>query len=242
MKQKEKKRIVSKLFAALVVLTLISCCFLGSTFARYTSTGTGTASVQVAKWDIDIGNEGVASVAFSQLSPNKEAYVAGDEYRVEFARKNVNYDDTAGNSGKPKLAAVIQNNGDVDASVTVNYTGPSFKDSESQPVTEFGDEKDLDLTGVFTIQLYYGTSSTWNDEYKANVINPGAETDSGVTKMAVAKSGAVYIFATVTWTSDTQSCFGKSADIRDTWIGENIALVEWALTFTAVQASELPTT
>ena len=54
---KQKSRIVSKLFAALVILTLISCCFLGSTFARYTSKSTGTASVGVAKWDVDITND-----------------------------------------------------------------------------------------------------------------------------------------------------------------------------------------
>lgn len=231
---KQKTRIASKLFAALVVLTLISCCFLGTTMARYTSAGTGKATVQVAKWDIDIGNDGVAAVSFSKLSPNKEAYVAGNEYKAEFARKNVNYDDTAGNAGKPKLAAVIANKGDVSANVTVNYTGPGFKDSNSEAVTSFGDDKKLDLTGVFTIQLYYGTSSTWESSYEKNVINPGT------TEMSVATSGSVYIFATVTWTSDTASCFGPSADVRDTWIGENIALVEWSLIFTAVQASELP--
>ena len=44
----KKKSIFIKLFVALVALTLISCCFLGSTFARYTSEDSGTASVNVA--------------------------------------------------------------------------------------------------------------------------------------------------------------------------------------------------
>lgn len=234
---KQKTRIASKLFAALVVLTLISCCFLGTTMARYTSAGTGTAKVEVAKWDIDIGNDGVANVSFSKLSPNMEDYDGGDMYDTESARKNVNYDDTAGNAGMPKLAAVITNSGEVDAKVTVGYTGPGFKDSQSQAVTDFGKDGKLDLTDVFTIQLYYGTSKMWEESYASNVIDPG------VTEMSVAATnGSIYIFATVTWTSDTASCFGPSADVRDTWIGENIASVEWALTFTAVQASELPTT
>ena len=46
------ERFELKLSFILVVLTLLSCCFLGSTFARYTSGGTGTATVQVAKWDV----------------------------------------------------------------------------------------------------------------------------------------------------------------------------------------------
>lgn len=71
-----KKNIFSKLFVALVVLTLISCCFLGSTFARYTSEGTGSASVEVANWKIDVtggGTEGATEVSFTQqLSPSAE--------------------------------------------------------------------------------------------------------------------------------------------------------------------------
>ena len=50
----QRKSIGAKLFIALIALTLISCCFLGSTFARYTSGGKGSASTGVAKWSIDV--------------------------------------------------------------------------------------------------------------------------------------------------------------------------------------------
>lgn len=53
-----KKSIVSKLLLGLVLLTLISCCFLGSTFARYTSGGSGSASTGIANWSIDITGGG----------------------------------------------------------------------------------------------------------------------------------------------------------------------------------------
>ena len=39
----KKKEIVSKLVLGLFVLTALSFCFLGSTFARYTSGGESTA-------------------------------------------------------------------------------------------------------------------------------------------------------------------------------------------------------
>ena len=48
----QKKNIASKLVLVLFVLTLLSCCLLGSTFARYVSGGTGSASVGIAKWDV----------------------------------------------------------------------------------------------------------------------------------------------------------------------------------------------
>lgn len=69
----KKKNIASKLVLVLFVLTLISCCLLGSTFARYVSSGTGSASIDIAKWDIDItggGTGGSTTVTFGDLSPS----------------------------------------------------------------------------------------------------------------------------------------------------------------------------
>ena len=63
----KKKNIASKLVLVLFVLTLISCCLLGSTFARYVSGGTGSASVGIAKWEIDItggGTSGATEIEF----------------------------------------------------------------------------------------------------------------------------------------------------------------------------------
>ena len=59
----KKKNIASKLVLVLFVLTLISCCLLGSTFARYVSSGSGQASVGIAKWDVDFedGNGNAAA-------------------------------------------------------------------------------------------------------------------------------------------------------------------------------------
>ena len=73
----KKKRIVSKLILALVVLTAISCCFLGSTFARYTSGGSGASSVEVAKWDVQFDAETETPVELGMISPAETAYDAG---------------------------------------------------------------------------------------------------------------------------------------------------------------------
>ena len=51
----KRKNVVSKMLLLVLILTLISCCFLGSTFARYTSSGEGGGArvrCQVAKWDV----------------------------------------------------------------------------------------------------------------------------------------------------------------------------------------------
>ena len=68
----KKKNIASKLVLVLFVLTLISCCLLGSTFARYVSSGTGSASIGIAKWDVT-GLPDSASISVTKISPKKEA-------------------------------------------------------------------------------------------------------------------------------------------------------------------------
>lgn len=125
MKQKEKKRIASKLFAALVVLTLISCCFLGTTFARYTSTNVGgNATIDVAKWDIDVASGSTVEVGetkanITQLSPSMDTT------------------DNATNTSTPVLVAVVTNNSEVSA--TIDYIGNVYEDFYAADSTFGGD-------------------------------------------------------------------------------------------------------
>ena len=142
---KQKTRIASKLFAALVVLTLISCCFLGTTMARYTSAGTGKAAVQVAKWNIALNgtdtmdDETEITSAFNKLSPNMDAYNTADmDYSVENPRTNVIGDVDKGNA--PMLVATLENRGDVDAKITVSWTAPECRDSNSSAIANFGEQ------------------------------------------------------------------------------------------------------
>jgi len=53
----------SKLMRAatlLMVLTLMTSCFVGSTFAKYTSTATGNDTATVAKWSIEVNDAQIA--------------------------------------------------------------------------------------------------------------------------------------------------------------------------------------
>lgn len=210
---KQKTRIASKLFAALVVLTLISCCFLGTTMARYTSAGTGTAKVEVAKWDIEFTG-GIATdentFSFGKLSPDME------EYDGSTARTH---------STNPELIVSITNNSEVSAKVKV-----------SQAATYFGFQGNAGtyndaLDEIFTISYYTAyTSETENTPYTLG------------TEVTLTTGQKLDIYAVVTWNSDVGGVTGDAADARDTVIGENITSVNWSLVYSAVQASERPTT
>ncbi len=225
----KRKSIVSKILLAIVALTLISCCFLGSTFARYTSGGTGSAGTSVAKWDVGFDTEGQTEITKTKLSPSMGEYKGADDKRT--------------NSTGKILVATLTNSGDVDASVTITVGdetiallngayGNGYTAENVSTVPDVGASQEQ-VANLFSIKLYQDDSDTWSN---------GAEI-SGTFDLE-AKSGesatTVYIFAEITWTSsdDLQEV---TSDAIDTWAGKNVTGVSYAISYTAVQSSELPT-
>lgn len=229
----KKKNIASKLVLVLFVLTLISCCLLGSTFAMYVSSGTGSASVGIAKWEIDItgGASGSTEIDFEKLSPDVDAAFKDTTNRVQATGK--------------KLVATIENKSDVNAIVTVGFandpgmiiTGPT---SGAGINTENWNDPDAaasewQIRQVLQIKLYWDDSETYTNGKEWNGEQNLAAATNGTN------GGKIYIFAEATWTSmDTQYANENVADAIDTWIGENVKKISANITFSAVQGSELP--
>ena len=225
----QKKNIASKLVLVLFVLTLLSCCLLGSTFARYVSGGNGSASVGIAKWDVDMA-EGAGSVEIENISPSKEAVSEDGSARTH--------------SSGVHAIGVISNKGEVAARVTVSAAGRDYTMAADGAGTFGGGMSwnDNAVTGtpsreqvdaILVLNLYY-------DNAEAKKVLIGEQT---VIELAAGASTTLY--AEVVWTSAEDADTGIStglADEIDTWIGENIESVVASITWTAVQASELPTT
>ena len=216
----QKRKLVSKLFVAVVVLTLVSCCFLASTFARYTSGGSGTGTVNVATWKITgkgTGDAGEINATFNKLSPSKAAYVGTDRTH----------------STAPVLVATISNTGDVDALVTLT-TGAS---TITKPDGNWGEYSESEIEGLFTIKLYTSTEEE---------VSPAVGDLTAFTAAinVPATSGTLYVYAVVTWSSDAGKTApdpdGAYADARDTWVGENVTGVSFDISYTAVQNSQIP--
>lgn len=211
----KKKGIASKLFLVLVALTLLSCCFLGTTFARYTSGGTGKATTAVAKWDISFGETEDAEVSISMeaLSPSMAAWTSGSNRT---------------NMSQVVKVATLSNNGDVDADVTfaVGDTETFTLQESAQFGTGYGDNGG-ELTGDGASEWQAGQlfSITLCDQQ-----------GSPVSDIKVSAKGSYDVYAIVTWTSYDSN--GEAvADAIDTWVGENVTSVAFSITYTAVQAS-----
>ena len=117
----EKKRISSKIFVALAALTLVSCCFLGTTSARYTTgTTSGSAGADIADWEIVVedGSSGSATGEFLVIQPVGQGQTSDDAITADTDRINE----------IPGSGAVISitNKGQVKADVTVEIVEGSY--------------------------------------------------------------------------------------------------------------------
>ncbi len=234
---KQKSRIVSKLFAALVILTLISCCFLGSTMARYTTSDSGVASVDVARWNVSVSahgkedSSGTTVLSFDKLSPQETPAEGANGVK---------------STGRKLVAELkVDKTTEVDVDITITLGDIVFKDNTGADLTtttlgQPGNPSYNDCSGVFSIKFYDAATDGEEIEF----------TKGKYTTSVTAGTGySLSLYAEVTWTtwykandpagihSDWK---GPNADKLDTWIGTNVDHVEWDLSYTAVQGSELP--
>ena len=232
MEKSDKKRILTRVLVVLAALTLLSCCFLGSTFARYVTRANGSAQVNVAKWDLSMTANG-----------STEVVVGGNDARLS-------PDDADWADGKNRihkhagaLAMTIRNNGDVAADVDVTFSVKGYQKTSGGSFTEWSTDgiqgnadapSEEEATTTLKIQVAVTTSSSVPAE------NATDWKDYGTVPVNVAAgNGVVYVYIRAVW--DTLDDLGEDiSDEIDTWLGENISAVVADISYTATQNSEMP--
>ena len=178
----KQKTIVRTALMSLLILTLASFCFLGSTFARYTSEGTGTASLTVAKWAItETDPTGTATVSFAELSPSSTEYTDGLTPRT--------------NSTAWVKIADLKNDGAVDADITVAIALAALTPYEEASEPEAWNEEDA--KALFTVEL--AKDATGTEPYDGSAVT-------------LAPTETLTIYARVTWTTDDAEGNGDALD------------------------------
>lgn len=234
-KKLEKKSVLKKLTIGIAAMALISCAFVGGTFARYT-TGEKEipGGVNVADWKIEVIED---AADIFELTPNKDAPAAN-----QIRKKTV----TEG--GK---ILEIKNSGKVAATVTIEVdTSPLsyvMEDKEGNPAQfpEYsvvnGEAVNAEWEGVTVSDIF--TLGKLTVQYSGSTTTEtGVEQGSVTTYEITLQAGESVIVSIgkVDWTSDLTGEDGTYGDLRDTWIGENISQIGYKMTWSAVQAEELP--
>ncbi len=110
-----------RLVAILTVTMMFTMCFVGGTFAKYTSSSTGTGTATVAKWDIRVGGEsgtniaGSATFTFDLFETLKESNLTDDE-------DDVTGDAVIAPGTGGEFSIAIYNQSEVTAKYAIDYT------------------------------------------------------------------------------------------------------------------------
>lgn len=159
-KKLEKKSVLKKLTIGIAAMALISCAFVGGTFARYESDGVvDNGGANVADWYIDVMNGSGVATASLTISPDDTVYGSTDRTHTA-------------NSGGTVLTFV--NRGEVSAHITVTIEEDlvfSYKKAVKTPILdankqetgeyEFGWEEGVLETGT-TYTDSDGNAYTWD--------------------------------------------------------------------------------
>lgn len=242
MENKKNSKKTVKLLVVLIALLLIACSLLGFTLARYITEGDpGTAGVGIAKWDVKDNSASTGQFTFEKLSP----YQGENGTGADTPRTNtITTED-------PILS--ITNSSDVAAKVTLVVNTEAFAydfngdwinfdalgnrgDGEENSYAPWQETFNQIFTVTFTVKMGEQTFDATTD------VAAGTNTYVVTIPAKTGDAQALEVTAAVTWTSDTKDAGGSLADLRDTWIGEHVGSVRWNYTWTAEQASQLPTT
>ena len=261
-KKTEKKRIFSKLTVCVAALALVSCAFVGGTFARYTTGNkSATGGATIADWNV------YSDPAISQqfvISPNSDKFNGGEEKTVIEEGDTALIRSYTVSEGGTVLKIT---NGSTNISARVVITLPvdkpmvmMNKDGEivELPTSEqdpYGVWTDVGIDDIFTYTGEEGKPAlTVKKNGNTTVLAEGSGEYSGKYVIELKPGEYVEVDSVgFKWTTDiegdekivdnayTDDMNVWEGDIRDSWIGENVYSVGWQINWYAEQLDEYQT-
>ena len=147
-----KKNRTMRVAVLMLALTLLTCCFVGSTFAKYTSEATGTAVATVAKWDIEVNDTDITVVGDTAFTFDILDTVANSDTTATTDDAHV-VDDLLAPGTFGSFVLEVNNLSEVFAEYTIAFTAA---------YTNMPDGVD-----VIPVQFRKAGETTWNDSIAA---------------------------------------------------------------------------
>lgn len=119
-RSQRRSSMMVRLVAVLAVTMMFTMCFVGGTFAKYTSSATGTNSTTVAKWDIRVNGANITTSdtfnfdLFNTVNDTKDGNTEWDMIP--------NNGDIIAPGTRGSFDIVIKNDSEVNAKYAINYT------------------------------------------------------------------------------------------------------------------------
>ena len=199
----KKKNYTMRIAAGVMTAALLSTCAISSTFAKYTSESTGTATARVAKWDILFGDETTMSETFTF-----DLYSTLYDTTANRADADVNTGDDAINAPGTQGSFVVKiaNQSEVSAEYIIeisvtNTENIPLKFSKNGSTNWTNDITTLNITDTGAVNLAMGNNGTytvyWKWDYEDTTDNDRDEND---TNLGTAGTATITVSAKVTAT------------------------------------------
>lgn len=143
---RKRSSMMVRLVAVLAVTMMFTMCFVGGTFAKYTSSGTGTDSTTVAKWSFKVGATDIAAsneFTFDLFKIIKDSNGTDDETDMSPDDGTIIAPGTQGS-----FALVLTNASQVTAQYAIDYTVTNTGNIPVQFSVDGGDHWTNDLADV----------------------------------------------------------------------------------------------
>lgn len=196
-----RKNKMMRLASALLIAVLLTTCAISGTFAKYTTTGTGTDSATVAKWGVVITANGSS---FAKQYATDDAGVVGTIANSVVGTNKVIAPGTQGTM----VAATITGTPEVAVKVTYEATvelGDNWKDSTGSYYCP------LEITvGSDTLK---GSSYDSADAFETAV---KAKIDALTSNYAAGTDLSTHTTSAISW----KWAFEGNDDVKDTYLGD----------------------
>lgn len=199
-----KKNIAMRVASLVLMCTIVTSCFVSSTFAKYTSSASGSDTVTVAKWAFKVGDDDITktnTVSFDLFSTITE--VGGG------AETDVNKDSDGNLMLAPGtqggFSFTLENTSDVTAEYAITFNVEGGDDIPFEYSTD-GTNWVTTLANVSTTKVAIGGTATpkvyWRWPYdKTQALSGYTGTDAGDTAIGIAAQTAATVEVTATITA-----------------------------------------
>ena len=182
-RSQRRSSMMVRLVAVLAVTMMFTMCFVGGTFAKYTSSATGTDSTTVAKWDIRVNGSEIATrdtFTFELFQTITDSDLSSAETDMAPADGSIIAPGTSG-----KFSIAIQNLSQVNAKYTIDYTVTNTSSIPVEFSTDGSDWKtNINQLNVTDDAIGLGTEETvtvyWRWRFEADNVTVGDNLDTSL--------------------------------------------------------------
>lgn len=198
----KKKNVLMRSAGLLLALVLVTSCFVGSTFAKYVTSGDAGDNARVAKWGVSITAHDTGDVfakEYDAIAGQDNTVIAGGEYKV------------IAPGTKKDNAALVTLSGKPEVSVKVTYSAEHF----SLTGKWVSDENN-----IFYCPLIIKVTGKVGNAVKTETINCVEKTSAEDVKKAV-KDAVAAVSAT----------YGPNTDLSTTTVAGDGLKISWEWPF-----------